>query len=173
MNKIQFKQLIREAVIEAMDEFEKDKNPEEINELSMQDISSWVSKMGNAVKSFFSNDKTLAADWLQIAKNAVKPAALVLLIATLNSCASPEKLLRKYQDPQFQQEMKMKDPGYFKHIYATVKDSTGKEKVVIRKHLLHDPMFFGKQQGPESGTQNCLLGIGTCPTYKGTAEYPR
>jgi hypothetical protein len=183
MTQKELKLLIREAVSEAVKEFEKENmskkmmeapdhkkssDDEMLSELSMLDVSAWASKMGTAVKNFFDNDKTIAADWLQIAKNAVKPAALVLLMSALNSCATPEKLLQKYQDPRFQQEMRMKDPAYFKHIYAVVKDTSGKEKVVIRKNLLHDPTFFGKEQGPIQGTSKCLLGVGTCPTYAGT-----
>ena len=60
--------------------------------------------------------------------------------------------------------MKKNDPKYFNYIYYESKDSTGKVEYKIRKKLLHDPSWFGKEPNESYRGKSCLMG-GHCPTY--------
>ena len=123
------------------------------------------SKIYDKLKSAFDGDVTKSTQWLKkMINSGVSIGAIIMIISSVSSCSSPEKLLDTYTNPKFISKMKEEDPKYFKYIYYESKDSTGKVEYKIRKKLLHDPAWFGKQPNQSFRGKSCLLG-GHCPTY--------
>ena len=141
-------------------------NEEILNENLVVDyIKNIGSEIYDKLKVAFEGDVKKSIQWLKkMVSSGVSIASISLIISSVSSCSSPDKLLRTYTNPNFISKMKKNDPKYFKYIYYESKDSTGKVEYKIRKKLLHDPSWFGKEPNESYRGKSCLMG-GHCPTY--------
>ncbi len=145
---------------------------DQVNESLLDDFKS----LGSKIKEFSSDvlsklkeaftDTKDAIKWLKkMIGSGVSTAAISLIITTMASCNSPERMLKTWTNPKFIEKMKNNDPKYFKMIYFETKDSTGKPVYKIRKQWLRNPAYFGSAPNESYRGKSCLEG-GFCPTYK-------